>query len=75
MTFAVEPDPDFLQQIVLWLRHEVHPQALLSVGLQPAIVAGVYIRTPNHVHDFSVRSLLQGKRDLLIQKLESFSAR
>lgn len=74
MTFAVDADPDFLQQLVLWLRHEIHPQALISVGLQPDLVAGVYIRTPNHVHDFSVRSLLQDKHDLLIQKLESYSA-
>ena len=70
MTFAVDADPDFLQQLVSWLRQEVHPQALVSVGLQPALIGGVYIRTPNHVHDFSIRSLLQGKRDIIVHELE-----
>jgi F0F1-type ATP synthase delta subunit len=70
MTFAVEAEPDFLQQLVAWLRQEIHPQALLSVGLQPALVGGVYVRTPNHVHDFSIRELLAGKRDIIRHELE-----
>lgn len=70
MTFAAEADIDSLQQLVTWLRTEVHPQALLSVGLQPSIVGGVYMRTPNHVHDFTVRSLISGKRDVIMHELE-----
>jgi F0F1-type ATP synthase delta subunit len=70
MTFAAEADPDFLQQLAAWVRQEIHPQALISTGLQPALVGGVYMRTPNHVHDFSVRSLLQGKRDIIAHELE-----
>jgi len=70
MTFAVEADPEFLQRLVGWLRQEIHPQALLSVGLQPALVGGVYVRTPNHVHDFSIRSLLEDKRDIIRHELE-----
>lgn len=70
MTFAVEADPEFLQQLVTWLRQQIHPQALVSVGLQPALVGGVYVRTPNHVHDFSIRSLLEDKRDIIRNELE-----
>lgn len=70
LTFAVEADPEFLQQMVKWLRENIHPQALISVGLQPALVGGVYVRTPNHVHDFSLRALLQGKRDIIVHELE-----
>ena len=75
MTFAVDAEPDFLQKLITWIRAEIHPQALVSVGLQPSLVGGVYVRTPNHVHDFSIKSLLAGKRELMIQQLESFSAR
>ena len=72
LTFAVDADPGFLQELVAWLRAEIHPQTLISVGLQPSLVGGVYVRTPNHVHDYSIRSLLQTKRDVMIHELEGF---
>ena len=71
MTFAVDADSEFLQKLVDWLRKEIHPQTLLSVGLQPNLVGGVYVRTPNHVHDFSIKSYLQTKRDVMLKELES----
>lgn len=69
MTFAVEADPDSLGQLALWLRESIHPQTVIDVGLQPALVAGVYLRTPNRVHDLSLRAKLRGSRDLLVQEL------
>lgn len=73
MTFAADADPDSLRQLVTWLRTEVHPQALISVGLQPSIVGGVYMRTPNHVHDFTLRSLLAGKHEAILHELEGLA--
>jgi len=70
MTFAVSADGESLRQIAAWLRESVHPQAVIDVGLQPGLVAGVYIRTPNHVHDFSVRGALAARHDVLIKELE-----
>ena len=69
MTFATVADPESLQDLVAWIRKELHPQALVSVGLQPSLVAGVYMRTPNHVYDFSMRNLMKGKRDVLVQEI------
>jgi hypothetical protein len=69
MTFAVPADRDSLQKLAQWLRDSVHPQAVIAVGLQPALVAGVYLRTPNHVHDLSVRGLLAGRHDALVEEL------
>jgi len=71
MTFAVPADHESLQELAQWLRTEVHPQALIAVGLQPGLVAGVYLRTPNHIHDLSLRSVLKGKRDSLVKELET----
>lgn len=71
MTFAVVADPESLQQLALWLRTSVHPQAVISVGLQPALVAGVYLRTPNKVLDLSLRAMLNGSHDLLVSDLET----
>jgi hypothetical protein len=71
MTFAVQSDPESLRQIVQWLRTSVHTQAVISVGLQPSLIAGVYLRTPNHVHDLSLRTLLTGQHDVLVKELEA----
>lgn len=71
MTFSVTADRDSLQQLAQWLRSSVHPQAVIDVGLQPALVAGVYLRTPNHVHDLSLKAKLDGSRDVLEKELES----
>ena len=71
LTFAVPADSESLQKLAAWLRASVHPQAVIAVGLQPALVAGVYVRTPNHVHDLSVRGLLAAQHDNLVGQLET----
>lgn len=71
MTFAVSADRESLVELVQWVRQSLHPQAVLMVGLQPALVAGVYLRTPNHVYDLSLREALQGSHDVLIKELEA----
>jgi hypothetical protein len=73
MTFATAAEPEDLQDLVAWVRKELHPQALISVGLQPSLVGGVYMRTPNHIYDFSMRSRMQGKRDLIAGALEELA--
>jgi len=73
MTFAVEADAQSLQQIVQWLRSSVHPQAVLAVGIQPGLVAGVYMRTPNKVHDLSMRAALKKGRSIIAKELEALS--
>lgn len=69
MTFATDADPESLQHIVAWLRETVHPQAVVSVGLQPSLVAGVYLRTANHVFDLSIRGKLKAQRGALEKEL------
>jgi len=71
MTFAVTADQESLQELIAWLRTSIHPQAVISVGIQPALVAGVYLRTPNHVHDLSMRAVLKKSRGILTKELEA----
>lgn len=71
MTFSVTADGESLQELSRWLRESVHPQAVIDVGLQPSLIAGVYVRTPNHVHDFSLHGALDGHRDILAKELEA----
>lgn len=69
MTFAVQTDPESLREITKWVRETVDPQAVIAVGLQPSLVAGVYLRTPNRVHDLSLRAMVENSRSKLIEEL------
>ena len=71
MTFAVPADRESLQQLVQWIRSSAHPQAIISVGLQPALIAGVHLRTPNHVHDLSLRAMFKESHAQLVDQLET----
>ena len=71
LTFATAVDRESLQKIADWLRSQVHPQVILSIGLQPNLVGGVYIRTENQVHDFSLRSKLDGQSHLIAKQVEA----
>lgn len=71
MTFAVDADPESLAQLAAWLREAIHPQAVIAVGLQPSLIAGVSLRTPNHIHDLSLRGKLEGSHDILVNEIEA----
>lgn len=70
MTFAVTADPESMQQLTQWVRTSVHPQAVIAVGLQPGLVAGVYMRTANRIHDLSLRTALSAGHEVLVKELE-----
>ena len=69
VAFATVADPESLQRLSAWLRESVHPQTVIEVHLQPALVAGVYIRSQNQVFDFSVRKALKANRGELKKEL------
>ncbi len=71
ITFAAPADLESLKKLAMWLRSNVHPQSILSVGLQPSLIGGAYVRTPNHVHDLSLRARLAGHRDLIVKEVEA----
>lgn len=71
LTFATVADPESLRQLAAWARETLHPQTVLAVGLQPGLIGGVYVRTPNQVHDLSMRGLLKGSRGVLTKELEA----
>ena len=69
VSFAADPSSAFTAKIVAWLRGNIHPQALLQLGLQPNIAAGCIVRTNNKVFDFSLRKHFDTRRDLLIDAI------
>lgn len=74
MSFAADPSSAFTAKIVAWLRANIHPHALLEVGLQPTIAAGCVVRTNNKVFDFSLRDRFANATGLLVSSLQSAGA-
>jgi F0F1-type ATP synthase delta subunit len=70
ISFPADPTRDVLQKLVVWFRKEINPQVFIQIGLQPTIAAGIVLRTPNKVFDFSLRQHLYKNRDKLIEVLK-----
>ncbi len=69
ISFSTDPPGSHVQKIVVWLRSNVHPSILVTVGLQPNIGAGCIVRTTNKLFDFSLREYFAQKRGFFIKKL------
>lgn len=69
MSFSADPSSKFLSKLMAWLRAEIHPYALLTIGLQPTIGAGCILRTTNKYFDFSLREDFTKKRLMLLDQL------
>lgn len=71
LTFASEADEVSLMKMSEWLRQNVDPAILIEVGLQPGLVAGVYVRAKNQVFDYSLKSRLRRQRESLVNALRT----
>ncbi len=71
ISFSADPSVAFMEKLIAWLRREIHPSVLITIGLQPNIGAGCVIRTTNRQFDFSLRQDFLKKRDLLKEKLKT----
>jgi hypothetical protein len=69
MSFSADPSHKFLMRLMVWLRSELHPQILLTVGLEPNIGAGCILRTTNKMFDMSLKQNFYNSRGLLISKM------
>jgi hypothetical protein len=69
MSFSADPATPFIEKLMAWLRREIHPVVLLTVGLQPNIGAGCIIRSTNKYFDCSLRKDFMQKKDILMSKL------
>lgn len=74
MSFSADPSPAFIEKLMSWLRREIHPLVLLTIGLQPNIGAGCVVRSTNKYFDMSLRQDFESKRGLLRESLAALSA-
>lgn len=68
-SFASDPSSAFMAKLVTWLRRNIHPYALVTLGLQPSIAAGCIMRTTNKSFDFSLRHRLGENYEYLSQSI------
>ena len=71
MAFATTANTETLSKLVQWLRENVHPHAVVTIGLQPDLIGGVFMRTANKVFDFSIKTQLAHGRSLIVKELEA----
>jgi hypothetical protein len=69
ISFSTEPTPTFLVPLIAWLRREISPMVLFTIGLQPAIGAGCVVRTANKYFDLSLRQTFVRQRPLLLAQI------
>lgn len=69
ISFPIDPSPEVVQKLIIWLRKELDPRIVIQIGLQPTIAAGIVLRTPNRQFDFSLRQHLYRNRDKLKEAL------
>jgi hypothetical protein len=69
VSFGADPSSIFVEKVVDWLRENIHPLTLMTIGLQPTIGAGCLIRTTNKYFDFSLSKHLGENRELLMKAL------
>lgn len=69
ISFSTEPTEAFLAKLTAWLRREINPRVLFTIGLQPAIGAGCMVRTTNKYFDMSLRQTFVNKRQFLLEQI------
>jgi len=71
VSFSADPNTAFIEKLMAWLRREIHPLVLMTVGLQPNIGAGCVIRTTNKHFDMSLKQDFAKKAEMLRQAIVS----
>lgn len=69
ISFSSDPESEFIDKLMSWLRTEINPMILITIGIQPNIGAGCIVRTTNHYFDLSLRKDFSNNRELLMGKL------
>ncbi|MFI5271065.1 MAG: hypothetical protein ACHQT9_03415 [Candidatus Saccharimonadales bacterium] len=69
ISFGSEPTNKFLENLMTWIRKELGPNILLTIGFQPAIGAGCMLRSTNKFFDMSLKQTFVDKRPLLLEQI------
>ena len=71
ISFARDVISNEIEPIINWIRSELHPTALIHIGIKPEIIGGCIIRTANHYYDFSFKQYFNKVQDSLLMKVRA----
>jgi len=74
VSFSADPNTAFIEKLMAWLRREIHPLLLMTVGLQPTIGAGAIVRSTNKYFDMSLKQDFAKKLNLLHESISKMAA-
>lgn len=64
-SFAQMPDSELISELAFWARHNIDDQVLIEVKVEPLLVGGFVLRTPQRQYDFSWNTKAIENRGLL----------
>lgn len=73
ISFSADPTVPFMEKLASWLRREIHPLVLVTIGLQPNLGAGCVVRSTNKYFDLSLRKNFANSKGILIAKLDEIN--
>jgi hypothetical protein len=65
-TLAQQPDNDFLNELIAWFRQNIKSTLVLEVQIDPFIIGGILIRTPQRMYDWTWQEVLTQTKPKLI---------
>ena len=65
VTFAQDPDEVLILELTEWVRDNLGHNILLRTDVDPMLIGGVVIRSPQRIYDLSWNKKLGEQRDLL----------
>ncbi len=73
MSFSADPTVLFMEKLIAYLRREMHPLIMVTIGLQPNLGAGCVVRSTNKYFDLSLRKDFQKSKQVLLDKLSEMN--
>ncbi|HIA91987.1 TPA: hypothetical protein EYO12_02615 [Candidatus Saccharibacteria bacterium] len=73
--FAGEPESDFMQELIEWVRGKLDQSAIILYSVQPQIAGGFLLTTDRQRYDHSWRTILHNSPLALGEKLRAGSTK
>ena len=69
-SFNQRPQPEFIDTLIDWLRENISPKVLISIGYNPALGLGFTLRTNNKYFDFSLAKRFRNHHQDLVNRIK-----
>lgn len=71
VSFAQQPDTEFLVELITWFRVNIKAYLVLDVQTDPLLIGGMVLRSNEHLYDWSLRHKLTDTKPKLTELLHA----